>query len=384
MLSYGRQCIDEKDIKAVTDVLRSDFLTQGPAVERFEKYVAWSYGSKYAVAVNSATSALHIACMAAGLKAGDVLWTSPNTFVASANCALYCGADVDFVDIDDKTYNMDVDLLEKKLETSDKKPKIVVPVHFSGQSCDMERISQLAKKYGFMVMEDASHAVGATYKESKVGSCQYSDMTVFSFHPVKIATSAEGGMVLTNSKELYDRLLLFRSHGITRNADFMTKESDGPWYYEQIDLGYNYRMTDVLAALGQSQMEKVDIFVKRRRDLAARYGKLLADMPLRLPFQEEYGNSSWHIYVVRVDFSKVKLTKKEIFEKMKAQDIALNLHYIPVHTQPYYAGMGFKKGDFPISEKYYEEVMTLPLYYGLTDNEQEYVAEKLKEVLASG
>ena len=384
MISYGRQCIDEKDIKAVVDVLESDFLTQGPAVEDFEKYVADYTGSKYAVAVNSATSALHIACMAAGMKKGDVLWTSPNTFVASANCALYCGAEADFVDIDDDTYNMSIDLLEAKLKTAKVKPKVVIPVHFAGQSCDMERISALSKEYGFWVVEDASHAVGATYKDTKVGCSRYSAMTIFSFHPVKIATSAEGGMILTNDKNLYDKLLLFRSHGITRNADFMRKTSDGPWYYEQIDLGYNYRMTDVLAALGKSQMGKVDVFVERRRELAAKYEKLLAGLPLRLPLQAGYSNSSWHIYVVRVDFDKVKLSKKEIFEKMKEHGVALNLHYIPVHTQPYYEDMGFKKGDFPISEKYYEEVMTLPLYYGLTDKEQENIAEKLKEVLAGG
>lgn len=381
MISYGKQYIDADDLQAVAAVLQSDFLTQGPLIETFEKAVADYCGSRYAVAVNSATSALHIACLAANLREGDVLWTSPNTFVASANCALYCGAEVDFVDIDDNTYNIDVDLLEEKLKNASKKPKIVIPVHFAGQSCQMEKIDSLAKQYDFTVIEDASHAIGAEYKDKKIGSCQYSDMVVFSFHPVKIITTGEGGMILTNNKDTYDKLLLLRSHGITRAPEFMTNAAAGPWYYEQVDLGFNYRITDIQCALGLSQLQKIENFLARRRQLAKQYDSLLADLPLHIPYQNPKTNSSWHLYVVRIDFSKVKISKKEIFEKMRKHEVALNLHYIPVHTQPYYKNKGFSYGDFPISEKYYEEVITLPLFYGLTDDEQKHVVAKLKEVL---
>jgi UDP-4-amino-4,6-dideoxy-N-acetyl-beta-L-altrosamine transaminase len=381
MISYGKQNINQADIEAVIEVLKSDFLTQGPAIEQFEKEVAEYCGAKYAVAVTNATSALHIACLAAGLSKGDVLWTSPNTFVASANCGRYCGADVDFVDIDNDTYNMSVSKLAEKLASSEIKPKVVVPVHFSGQSCEMEKIHELAKQYDFTVIEDASHAIGADYKDTKVGSCTYSDMTVFSFHPVKIITTAEGGMVLTNNKDLYDKLILFRSHGITRNDKLMKNESEGPWYYEQIDLGFNYRMTDMQAALGSSQMFRLDEFVKRRRYLANRYNKLLADLPVKLPYQQPDSKSSWHVYVIRLDLDQVKIDKQTIFAKMRKLEINLNLHYIPVHTQPYYQEIGFKKGDFPVSEQYYKEVFTLPLYYSLTDKQQDYIVESLREVL---
>ena len=381
MIYYGRQNINEEDIQAVEAVLRSDFLTQGPAIGRFEQRVAAYCGAKYAVAVTNATSALHIACKAAGLGSGNSLWTTPITFVASANCGRYCGADVDFVDIDDKTYDLSADELEKKLLSSSIKPKIVVPVHLCGQSCDMERISALAKQYGFTVIEDASHAIGATYKDTKVGCCKYSDMTVFSFHPVKIITTAEGGMVLTNDKDLYEKLVLFRSHGITREPELMTHEADGPWYYQQVDLGFNYRMTDMQAALGYSQMDRLEEFVARRRYLAKRYDTLLQDLPLRVPEQSPDTNSSWHIYVVRLDLSKVKKSKREIFAEMKKRGIVLNLHYIPVHTQPYYQELGFKQGDFPVSEQYYKEAFTLPLYYNLTDIQQDEVVRALKDVL---
>lgn len=381
MISYGKQNISQKDIDNVIEVLKSDFLTQGPTIENFERYVANYCGAKYAVAVTNATSALHIACLATGLTKGDIFWTSPNTFVASANCGLYCGADIDFVDIDDNTYNMSIAELEQKLKETKIKPKVVIPVHFAGQSCDMLRLKELAEKYGFMIIEDASHATGADYLKTKIGSCQYSDMTVFSFHPVKIVTTGEGGMVLTNSKELYNKLILFRSHGITRNKDFMKRESDGSWYYEQVGLGFNYRMTDMQAALGISQMARIDEFVAKRRYLANRYNELLKNMSLKLPYQSQNTNSSWHIYVVRADFSKLKITKKELFAKMREKGINLNLHYIPVHTQPYYIELGFKKGDFPISEKYYEEVFTLPLFYDLTDKQQEYVVKCLSGVL---
>ena len=382
MIYYGHQHITEKDIQAVERVLHSDWLTQGPAIEAFEKKVANYCGAKYAVAVTNATSALHIACKAAGLGEGDVLWTSPITFTASANCGRYCGADVDFVDIDDKTYNMSVAELRHKLETEVKKPKVVIPVHLAGQSCDMEAIKALADEYGFKIIEDASHATGADYKNTKVGSCRYSDMTVFSFHPVKIVTTGEGGIVLTNNKELYEKLKLYRSHGITRDSDLMTQEADGPWYYQQIELGFNYRMTDMQAALGCSQMDSLDEFVARRRYLVRRYNEKLKDLPIRTPYQSEDTNPSWHIYIIRVDFTKVVLSKKEIFARMRDRGIVLNLHYIPVHTQPYYQKLGFQKGDFPVSEKYYEEAITLPLYYDLTDEQQDEVIEALKEVLA--
>lgn len=382
MIYYGHQHITEKDIQAVERVLHSDWLTQGPAIEAFEKKVANYCGAKYAVAVTNATSALHIACKAAGLGEGDVLWTSPITFTASANCGRYCGADVDFVDIDDKTYNMSVAELRHKLETAVKKPKVVIPVHLAGQSCDMEAIKALADEYGFKIIEDASHATGADYKNTKVGSCRYSDMTVFSFHPVKIVTTGEGGIVLTNNKELYEKLKLYRSHGITRDSDLMTQEADGTWYYQQIELGFNYRMTDMQAALGCSQMDSLDEFVARRRYLVKRYNEKLKNLPLRTPYQDEATNPSWHIYIIRVDFTKVKLSKKEIFARMRDSGIVLNLHYIPVHTQPYYQKLGFQKGDFPVSEKYYEEAITLPLYYDLTDEQQDEVIEALKEVLA--
>lgn len=381
MIYYGKQSISEEDIQAVAEVLRSPLITQGPAVERFERRVAEYCGAKYAVAVTSATAALHIACRAAGLGESDELWTSPITFVASANCGRYCGANVDFVDIDGATYNMSVNELEKKLESGGR-PKVVVPVHLCGQSCDMERIHSLSVKYGFTVIEDASHALGATYKDTRVGSCAFSDMTVFSFHPVKIITAGEGGMVLTNRKDLYDKLSILRTHAIVRDPSQMTHEPDGEWYYQQIDLGYNYRMTDFQAALGYSQMDRLEAFVARRRQLAQRYDELLADLPLCTPKQDPNTNSSWHIYVVRMDKGRVKKSKQDIFEEMRERGVQLNLHYIPVHLQPYYQVLGFKQGDFPASERYYEETFTLPIYYELTDEQQDQVVKALKEVLS--
>lgn len=385
MIYYGKQNINEADIAAVEAVLHSDFLTQGPAIEQFERTVADYCGAKYAVAVTNATSALHIACLAAGLGAGDVLWTSPITFTASANCARYCGADVEFVDIDDATYNMSVDVLEEKLKAAraaGRLPKMVVPVHLAGQSCDMVRIHELAQEYGFTVLEDASHAVGADYLDTKVGSCRYSDMTVFSFHPVKIVTTGEGGMVLTNDEQLYKKLTLYRSHGITRAPELMTHASDGPWYYQQVELGFNYRMTDMQAALGTSQMTRLDEFVARRRELVARYDELLADLPVRTPYVMEGANPSWHLYVVRVDFARVKKTKAEIFAAMRERGVVLNLHYIPVHTQPYYERLGHKPEECPVSLDYYREALTLPLYYSLTNEQQDEVVAALREVLA--
>ena len=384
MIYYGKQSINEADIKAVVDVLQSDFLTQGPVLERFEKKVAEYCGAKYAVAVTNATSALHIACRAAGLGEGDVLWTSPITFTASANCGRYCGADIDFVDIDTVTYNMSVDELEKKLQQAKdngRLPKVVVPVHLAGQSCDMKRIHELSLEYGFSILEDASHAIGGDYLGTKVGSCAYSDMAVFSFHPVKIITTGEGGMVLTNNEELYKKLCLYRSHGITRDASLMTHDTDGPWYYQQIDLGYNYRMTELQAALGVSQMDRLDEFVNRRRYLVKRYNQLLQDLPVVTPQVLEGANPSWHLYMVRVDFNKAKLDKVQFFAEMKKRGIVLNLHYIPVHTQPYYQKLGFKQGDFPKSEKYYEEIFTLPLYSDFTEEQQDDVVTALQHCL---
>ena len=382
MIYYGHQHITNEDIEAVREVLTSDFLTQGPAIERFERSVAGYCGAAYAVAVTNATAALHIACQAAGLGKGDVLWTSPVTFVASANCARYCGADVDFVDIDDKTYNMSVAALEKKLKTAKKLPKVVVPVHLAGQSCAMQRIWELSREYGFTVIEDASHAIGGSYQNDQVGSCTYSDMTVFSFHPVKIITTGEGGMVLTNRQELCDTLQLYRSHGITRDPSRMTRGADEPWYYEQIALGCNYRMTDLQAALGASQMTKLDAFVARRRQLVRRYHEKLNGLPIRTPYCLPEANPSWHLYIVRLDLDRVKKSKQEIFAGMKEHGVMLNLHYIPVHLQPYYRELGFGDGDFPVSEQYYREALTLPLYYDLTDAQQDEIIAALRDVLA--
>ena len=387
MIYYGKQDINEADIQAVEAVLRSDFLTQGPAIERFEQRVAQYCGVKYAVAVCNATSALHIACLAAGLGKGDLLWTSPITFVASANCARYCGADVDFVYIDEKTYNMSASALEQKLQEAKRQgrlPKIVVPVHMAGQSCDMRAIKKLSEEYGFTLLEDASHCIGADYADTKVGSCAYSDMAVLSFHPVKIITTGEGGMVLTNDAALYEQLCLYRSHGITRDPKHMTKESDGDWYYQQVALGFNYRMTDIQAALGASQMDRLDEFVARRRALAVRYNELLRDLPLRAPFVLEEAQPSWHLYIVRIDFDRVRKTKQQIFAEMREKGVALNLHYIPVHTQPYYEALGFHAEDCPAAVEYYREALTRPLYPSMTDAEQEMAARALREVLIGG
>jgi UDP-4-amino-4,6-dideoxy-N-acetyl-beta-L-altrosamine transaminase len=385
MIPYGRQDISEADIGAVIDVLRSDWLTQGPAIARFEAAVADYCGVRHAVAVSNATAALHIASLAAGLKPGGLLWTSPNTFVASANCALYCGAQVDFVDIDPHSYNMSIAALEHKLaraERQGKLPDVLVPVHFAGQSCDMLRIGQLAQRYGFKVIEDASHAIGGKYRARPVGSCEFSDMAVFSFHPVKIVTTGEGGMVLTNSGELYQRLLLLRSHGITREPAAMDRESDGAWFYQQVELGFNYRMTDLQAALGASQMTRLDEFVQRRHALAERYDRLLAGLPLSVPRQHPDSWSAFHLYVVRLRLDGRALSHRQVFDALRARGIGVNLHYIPVHTQPYYRAMGFGAGDFPEAEAYYREAISLPLFYGLTDAQQDQVAAALREILA--
>lgn len=383
-IPYGRQNISQQDIDAVIHVLQSDWLTQGPAIEQFEQSVAEYCGVKYAVAVSSATAALHIACLSAGLGAGDTLWTSPNTFVASANCGLYCGAEVDFVDIDPHTYNLSVTALEQKLskaEREGKLPKVVVPVHLAGQSCKMEKIAALSQKYGFTVLEDASHAIGSGYQGNPVGNCQFSDLTVFSFHPVKIITTGEGGMVVTNQAELYEKLIRLRTHGITRNPELMQGESHGLWYYQQLDLGFNYRMTDIQAALGASQMQRLDEFVSRRRVLADRYNQMLANLPVTLPWQHPDTESSWHLYVIRLKLDKITKTHRQVFEELRQAGIGVNLHYIPVHTQPYYQNLGFKFGDFPEAERYYSEAISLPLYYGLTNLNQDRVVEVLRKIL---
>ncbi len=383
-IPYARQSISEADIDAIIAVLKSDWLTQGPAISRFEQTVADYCGVRYAVAVSSATAGLHIATLAAGLQPGDVLWTSPNTFVASANCALYSGARVDFVDIDPQTYNLDVDKLTMKLKQADalgNLPKIVIPVHFSGQSCAMESIAQLAQKYGFQIIEDASHGIGGCYQNQPVGNCRYSDMTVFSFHPVKIITTGEGGMVLTNCSDLYAKLIRLRTHGITRNPEFLTIHDPPPWYYEQLELGYNYRMTDIQAALGMSQMQRLNQFVERRRQLARRYDELLQNLPLILPIEAPETQSSWHLYVVRLKLQEISQSHRQVFEALRAANIGVNLHYIPVHTQPYYQKLGFKWGDFPVAEQYYQEALSLPLYYELTETEQDWVVHVLKKAV---
>ncbi|MGE3556396.1 MAG: UDP-4-amino-4,6-dideoxy-N-acetyl-beta-L-altrosamine transaminase [Candidatus Obscuribacterales bacterium] len=384
VIPYGRQNISDADVEAVVDVLRSDFLTQGPAIPRFEKDLADYCGARYAVAVSNATAGLHIACLAAGLGPGDRLWTSPNTFVASSNCALYCGAQVDFVDIDPVTYLMSVEALARKLEATpaDELPKIVVPVHFAGQSCDMVAIRELSRKYGFMVMEDAAHSVGGSYKESKIGSCRYSDMTVFSFHPVKVITTGEGGMVMTNDEELYQKLIRLRSHGITRDAEFLAEKDGGPFYYEQLELGFNYRMTDIQAALGSSQMGRLDEFVARRHELVRRYDSLLTGLPVSLPFQHPDSYSAHHLYVIRVRLDEIKRSRRQVLDAMRDAGILVNVHYIPVHTQPYYRNLGFDWGQFPEAEQYYREAITLPLYFDLRDDEQDRVVDALKAALS--
>lgn len=384
MIPYGRQDISAADIQAVVDVLRSDYLTQGPAVPAFEKSLAEYCKVPHAVAMNSATSALHVACLALGVGKGDVVWTTPITFVASANCALYCGADIDFVDIDPKTYNMSAERLSQKLahaKQNGKLPKVVIPVHLCGQPCDMESIHALGRQYGFKIIEDASHAIGGKYLNEPIGNCRYSDITIFSFHPVKIITTAEGGMAMTKDAQLAKRMQLLRSHGITRDAGDMTHAPDGPWYYQQIDLGYNYRMTDLQAALGLSQMQRLDEFVSKRHLLAKRYDQLLNTLPVRIPQQHESGYSGLHLYVVRLKLDQTGKTHLQAFEALRQAGIGVNLHYIPVYRQPYYEGLGFKAGHCPEAECYYAEAISLPMYPGLTDAQQDRVVTALQEIL---
>ena len=379
MIPYGKHLVDEQDIDAVVDVLRNQFLTQGAIVPKFEQALCEYTDCQYATAVNSATSGLHVACLAAGVVQGDIVWTVPNSFVASANCALYCGANIDFIDIDVVTRNIDIVALTNKLAQaaqSNSLPKALIVVHFSGLSCDMQVIHALTQQYAIVLIEDAAHALGGSYQQQKVGSCQYSDMAVLSFHPVKSITSAEGGAVLTNSKAYDDRIKLFGKHGVTRDVRQMETESHGPWYYQQIELGYNYRLSDLHAALGLSQLSKLDKFILRRTELALNYQKMLSDLPLKLPVFDDL-KSAWHIYMVEL----TQHDRKTVFEQLHAKGVGVNVHYIPIHLHPYYQQLGFKQGDFPIAENFYNNALTLPLFPSLTDEQQNKVIDVFHEVL---
>lgn len=380
VIPYGRHDISESDIQEVVNVLKSDFLTQGPMVPRFEKCITRFCGARFGVAVNSATSALHIACMALDVGLGDLVWTTPISFVASANCALYCGATVDFVDIDPLSYNMCAKHLQEKLILAEKNgllPKVVIVVHMCGQACDMREIKRLGVKYGFKIIEDASHAIGGKYLEQFVGSCQFSDITVFSFHPVKIVTTAEGGMATTNCPNLAKKLNLLRSHGISKELTPREIDENGPWYYEQSLLGYNYRMTDLQAALGISQMSRVVEFVRSRQTLAAKYDTSLSDMPIVLPWQNTDTYSAWHLYVIRLKLTELSKSHATIFTDLRDAGIGVNLHYIPIYWQPYYRELGFEKGYCPEAEKYYSEAISIPMYAKLTESQQSRVIEAL-------
>lgn len=383
MIPYGRQDISDADIQAVVDVLRSDYLTQGSAVPAFEKSIADYCGTQYAIVVNSATSALHIACLALNVGKGDIVWTTPTTFVASANCALYCGASVDFVDIDPRTYNMSVECLAEKLaqaEQTGKLPKVLIPVHLCGQPCDMVGIHALAERYDFKIIEDASHAIGGKYLGEAIGNCRYSDITIFSFHPVKIITTGEGGMALTNDASVAKRIRLLRSHGITSDAaDMYPRPSEEIWNYQQIDLGFNYRMTDIQAALGLSQMQRLDEFVAKRHAIAQRYDELLAGMAIVTPWQDPESYSSVHLYVIRLKLVEMNKTHRQVYEVLRAKGILVNLHYIPVYLQPYYEKMGFRRGYCPEAERYYSEVISIPMYPTLTVVQQDRVIEAIRQ-----
>ncbi len=387
MIPYGKQDISLADIEAVVAVLQSDFLTQGPAVPRFEQAVSDYVGAQHAIAVNSATAALHIACMALDLGPGDWLWTSPNTFVASSNCALYCGSQVDFVDIDPQTYNISIPKLTEKLEAAkraNKLPKILIPVHFAGQSCEMQAIYTLSQEYGFRIVEDASHAIGGKYLEQSIGNCRFSDITVFSFHPVKIITTGEGGMALTNDDKLRDRMLRYRTHGITTNPQLLQpRPNDEIWNYQQIDLGYNYRITDIQAALGVSQLQRVDEFVQRRHEIANRYDAAFKNFPIITPSQHPDTWSSYHLYPIRIRESMCGKTQRQVYDALHASEIKANLHYIPVYRQPYYEALGFKAGYCPEAELYHKEVVSLPMFSSLADDDQSYIIDRIRSAFES-
>lgn len=383
-IPYGRQSVTEADIAAVVDVLKSDFLTQGPVVPAFEEAVAARCGAQYGIAANSATSALHIACMALGVGPGDSVWTSPLTFVASSNAALYCGADVDFVEVDDRTFNMCPVRLGGKLDraaAAGTLPKVIIPVHLTGQSCDMAAIHAHASKHGVRIIEDASHAIGGSYRSQPVGNCKYSDITVFSFHPVKIVTTGEGGMAMTNDQELARLMRLDRSHGVTRDADMLQQENAGPWYYEQHRLGFNYRMTDINAALGLSQLDRLPEFIDRRREIAAIYDRAFADLPVTTPHQHTDSASAWHLYVIRIDQQNAAQNHRAVFDQLRGAGIGVNLHYIPVYLQPYYRDLGFKPGLCPNAEAYYSEAISLPMYPTMTAEQQHKVIEEVHKAV---
>jgi UDP-4-amino-4,6-dideoxy-N-acetyl-beta-L-altrosamine transaminase len=385
MIPYARQDICDEDIQSVVDVLKSDFLTQGPVINAFEDALSEYAGARYSVCVNSATSALHLSCLALGLGPGDILWTSAITYVASANCAFYCGAQVDLIDIELQSFNLSVSDLERKLIDAKKKnrlPKILVAVHMAGQPCDMEAIRKLTNEYGVAVIEDASHAIGASYGAKKVGSCQYSDITVFSFHPVKIITAGEGGAALTNDETLAKKIELLRSHGVTRDPDLMAKSSDGPWYYEQIALGMNYRMTDIHAALGNSQLKRIDGFVERRNQISSCYSEAFHSLGVKTPKLNERCQSAWHIYIARLELDALKLNRFDFFNKMKDSGLGVNVHYIPLYRQPYIKDhMEFQLSNYPNAEQYYAEAITLPLYPSMSDAEIDTVISIVSGVL---
>lgn len=380
MIPYGKHQVDQQDIDAVVDVLENRFLTQGSLVPKFEFALCDYTGSTFATAVNSATSGLHVACLAAGVTQGDIVWTVPNSFVASANCALYCGAKVDFVDIDNLTRNIDIDALAEKLRLAAKTnalPKALVVVHFSGLSCDMRKIHILTQEYSVTLIEDAAHALGGRYLGNKVGCCEYSDMTVLSFHPVKSITSAEGGAVLTNHRSLNSKVKLYANHGVTRDPQQMEGASHGPWYYQQVALGYNYRLSDLHAALGLSQLTKLEGFISKRTQLAQRYQTQLTDLPIKLPTSVDYATSAWHLYMIEL----TQHSRQQVYIQLQKRGVGVNVHYIPIHLHPYYQRLGFEKGEYPNSEHFYDCALTLPLYPSLTINEQDAVINALREIL---